>query len=319
MAASASGTPFSHATDIDAYVAAQMRSMRIPGFALGIVRGNQVVYLRGYGVADPAGKPVTPQTPFIIGSITKSFTALALMQLVEQGKVELDAPVQRYIPWFHLANYDASARLSLRHLLYHTSGISRFVGRELLAGRGDASLEERVRELRSVKFLHPVGEVFQYSNVNYLVLGLVVQVVSGQPYGEYVREHILRPLQMHHSFVSEADALLNGMAQGYRWWFGMPFPANVPYLPDVLPAGFLLCSAEDMAHYLIVHINGGQYGEVSILSPASIAELHRAEVVVAPKQCARGASRGCRKVRHMAYCSGGSWFTRRAPTACEQA
>ena len=268
-------TDVADTTVIDAYVAAQMRSLRIPGLALGIVKGSQLVYLRAYGAADPAGRPVTPQTPFIVGSVTKSFTALALMQLVEQGKVELDAPVQRYVPWFRLADSDPSARLSLRHLLYHTSGISRSIGRELLAGQGDVSLEQQVRDLSGVELLHPVGEVFQYSNANYLVLGFVVQVVSGQPYGEYIREHILRPLQMRHSFVSEADAQQDGMATGYRWWFGIPVPADVPYLPDVLPAGFLLASAEDMAHYLIAHLNGGRYGETSILSPAGIVELHR--------------------------------------------
>ena len=262
-------------TIIDAYVAAQMRSLRIPGLALGIVRNNQVIYLRGYGVADAAGRPVTPQTPFIVGSITKSFTALALMQLVEQGKVELDAPVQRYLPWFRLADPGSSARLSLRHLLYHTSGISRYTGRELLAGQGDASLEQQVRDLSGVRPLHPVGEIFQYSNANYLALGLVVQIISGQPYGEYVREHILQSLQMQHSFVSEADARQDGLATGYRWWFGLPYPAHVPYLAGVLPAGFLLTSAEDMAHYLISHLNAGRYGEASILSPAGVAELHR--------------------------------------------
>jgi CubicO group peptidase (beta-lactamase class C family) len=260
---------------IDAYVAAQMRSLRLPGLALGIVKNNQVIYLRGYGAADPAGRPVTPQTPFLVGSITKSFTALALMQLVEQGKVELDTPVHRYLPWFRLAGPDSSARLSLRHLLYHTSGISRYIGREMLAGQGNASLEQQVRELLPVKLLRPVGEVFQYSNANYLVLGLVVQVVSGQPYGEYVREHIFQPLLMHHSFVSEADARKDGLATGYRWWFGIPRPAHVPYLADVLPVGFLLASAEDMAHYLIVHLDGGRYGETSILSPAGVAEQHR--------------------------------------------
>ncbi len=262
-------------TAIDAYVAAQMRSLRTPGLALGIVKNNQVFYLRGYGVADPVGRPVTPQTPFIVGSITKSFTALALMQLVEQGKVELDTPVQQYIPWFRFADPDSSARLSLRHLLYHTSGISRYIGRELLVGQGDASLEQKVREIVPVKLLHPVGEVFQYSNANYLLLGLVVQVVSGQLYEEYVREHIFRPLQMHHSFVSEAEARQDGLATGYRWWFGLPCPAHVPYLADVLPAGFLLASAEDMTHYLIAHLNDGQYGEASILSSAGVAELHR--------------------------------------------
>jgi CubicO group peptidase (beta-lactamase class C family) len=282
MTTSASRTPFSHVTDIaaiDAYVTAQMRSMRIPGLALGIAKGNQVIYLRGYGVADPTGRPVTPQTPFVIGSITKSFTALAVMQLVEQGKVELDAPVQRYIPWFRLADPNTSADVTIRHLLNHTSGIPRFVGRELLVGMGDKTMEQRVRELNSVVLTQP-GAAFQYSNTNYLVLGLVIQMVSGQCYEEYIQQHILDPLEMHHSFLSEADAMQNGMAKGYRWWFGLPLPADLPYLPDALPAGFLLSSSEDMAHYLIAHLNGGQYAKTSILSPASVAELHRPEAVI---------------------------------------
>lgn len=83
---------------IDAYVEAQMHDQRIPGLALGIVKGDEIVYLKGYGIADPSGRVVTAQTPFIIGSLSKSFTALAVMQLVEEGKIELDAPVQHYLP-----------------------------------------------------------------------------------------------------------------------------------------------------------------------------------------------------------------------------
>ena len=99
---------------IDEYITAQMRAARIPGVAVAIVKGDQIVYLKGYGQADPSGRPVTPQTPFIIGSITKPFTALAVMQLVEAGKVELDAPVQRYIPWFRVADPKASAQITVR-------------------------------------------------------------------------------------------------------------------------------------------------------------------------------------------------------------
>lgn len=277
MTANANRAPFSRAIDIavDAYITAQMRSMRIPGLALGIVKGDQVVYLRGYGVADASGRPVTPLTPFVIGSLTKSFTALAVMQLVEANKLELDTPVQRYIPWFRLADSPASAQVTLRHLLNHTSGIPRYVGRVLLAGKGDKTMEQRVRELSSVALTHPVGVMFQYSNANYLVLGLVIQTVSGQSYEEYIQQHVLDPLGMQHSFLSEADAMQNGMAKGYRWWFGVPLPVSLPHLPDVLPAGFLLSNAEDMTHYLIAHLKSGQYTETSILSPAGITELHR--------------------------------------------
>ncbi|MEJ2708934.1 MAG: serine hydrolase [Anaerolineales bacterium] len=99
-----------------------MRSNRIPGLALAIVKGDQIVYLKGYGRTDQSGRPVTPKTPFLIGSVTKPFTALAVMQLVEAGKVELDAPVQRYIPWFRVADPMASAQITVRMLINQTSG-----------------------------------------------------------------------------------------------------------------------------------------------------------------------------------------------------
>ena len=88
---------------IDAYIADEMRDVRIPGLALGIVHNDKIVHLRGFGIADPAGTVVTPQTPFILASASKSFTALAIMQLVEDGKVDLDAPVATYLPSFHRA------------------------------------------------------------------------------------------------------------------------------------------------------------------------------------------------------------------------
>ena len=101
-------------TAIDAYVQAQMNESRIPGLALAIVHGDQIVYLKGYGSADPSGRPVTPQTPFMLASLAKPMTTLAVMQLVEAGKLDLDAPVQRYLPWFRVADENASAQITVR-------------------------------------------------------------------------------------------------------------------------------------------------------------------------------------------------------------
>ena len=109
---------------IDAYITEQTNDLGIPGMALGIVQGDQVVHMQGFGVADSSGRAVTPQTPFYIGSVTKSFTALAVMQLVEEGKIDLDAPVQTYLPWFELADKEASTKITVRNLLNQTSGIS---------------------------------------------------------------------------------------------------------------------------------------------------------------------------------------------------
>jgi CubicO group peptidase (beta-lactamase class C family) len=266
---------------IDAYVSAQMQAMRLPGLALGIVHGNQIVHLHGFGEADQSGRAVTAQTPFVIGSMTKSFTALAIMQLVEAGKMELDVPVQRYLPWFRVADPTASARISVRNLLNQTSGIPTSAGVAFLT-EPPGTLEQQVRDLSKVALTQPVGKTFQYSNSNYATLGLIIETISGQTYGTYIQQHILAPLQMGHSFVTEHDARQGGLAQGYHWLFGYPFPVNEPYRLDMLPAGWLSSTAEDMSHYLIAQMNGGHYGSVSVLSPAGIASMHAPAVVMAP-------------------------------------
>src|SRR5437764_8131 len=155
--------------EIDRYVTAHMHEAQIPGLALGIVHRDQIVHLRGFGVANPAGQPVTPQTPFILGSLSKSFTALAIMQLIDAGKMALDAPVQRYLPWFRVADSKASAQIRVYHLLHQTSGLPTTAGGKAMAGTGEATLEQRVRELSTVVLTQPVGTTFQYSNANYLV------------------------------------------------------------------------------------------------------------------------------------------------------
>src|SRR3712207_1146046 len=100
---------------IDRYIKKEMEATRLPGLALGIVKGDQIVHLKGFGEADGSGRKVTSETPFLLGSSTKSITALATMQLIEEGKVKLDAPVQRYVPWFRVADKEASSRRSEEH------------------------------------------------------------------------------------------------------------------------------------------------------------------------------------------------------------
>lgn len=259
---------------IDAYAEAQRSGARIPGIALGIVRGGQVVHLEGFGTAGPSGQPVTPQTPFLIGSLSKPFTALAVMQQVEAGEIELDAPVQRYLPWFRVADEAASAQITVRHLLNHTSGIPNAAGLAPLLEDERTTLEEQVRKMTAVRLARPVGSAFEYSNANYIVLGLIVQVVSGQPYAEYIEQHIFAPLEMRNSYTSQEEAQQRGMASGYRWWFGFPIAADLPYPASAMPAGYLISSAEDMAHFLAANLDGGG----AVLSPAGAAEMQRPAV-----------------------------------------
>lgn len=263
---------------IDAYVEHHMARLRVPGAVLAIVEGDQIVHLRGLGRAHPGGEAPSPQTPFILGSTTKSFTALAVMQLVEAGKVELDAPVQRYLPWFRVADRDASTHMTVRHLLNQTSGLPQVPGILILADPDQCpdAREQQARALATLVPARPPGSAWEYSNLNYELLGLIIEAASGISYEAYIQDHIFEPLDMRHSYTSRAAAEGNGLAAGHRYWFAIPIAT--PHLPvprGPVPAGYLISSAEDMAQYLIAHLNDGHYRDARILSPEGIAELHR--------------------------------------------
>jgi CubicO group peptidase (beta-lactamase class C family) len=263
--------------DLDAYVAAQIRRLNIPGVSLAIVEGDQIVHLRGFGQARPGGQAPTPQTPFFIGSLTKSITALAVMQLVEARKVELDAPVQRYLPWFRVADPQASAQMSVRHLLNQTSGLPHSAGDIEQADFDNSpdAAERQARALASIKLAHPVGSAVEYANMNFNLLGLVIEAASGEAYADYIQEHILTPLEMSRTTSSRDTAKQNGLAMGHRYWFGIPFPTpDLPIPHGSLPSGWLISTAEDMARYLIAHLNAGCYGDAQILSSAGMDLLH---------------------------------------------
>ncbi len=261
---------------IDDYVVGQLRRLNIPGAALAVVAGDRIVHYRGFGKARPGGETPALQTPFYIGSLTKSFTALAVMQLVEAGKVALDAPVQRYLPWFRVADAEASARITVRHLLNQTSGIPTLAGMAIPAGI-NASTEgsERLKRiLYSLKLSHPAGTTCQYCNLNYDLLGLIIET-AGEAYDQYIQKFIFEPLRMNHSYTSPALAQQNGLAVGYRHWFMQPFPArHFPGEPGALPSGYIISCAEDMAHYIMAHLNGGVFEGKSILSAAGMEALH---------------------------------------------
>jgi len=263
---------------IDAYVTEQMNALGIPGMALGIVQDDQIVHLQGFGAADSSGRAVTPQTPFYIGSLTKSFTALAVMQLVEAGKIDLDAPVQKYLPWFELADKEASAKITVRHLLNQTTGISQKDGNRVWSNQ--QGLEEYVRGLDPIQLTQPVGSTYQYSNLNYSIAGLIVEQVSGQSYADYVTQNIFEPLDMRHSYASRAPALADGLAEGHYYMFGRAFVNEGVVPPANIPAGHLIASVEDLSHYAIAQLNDGRYGDTPILSSQGIAQLHAPAIAI---------------------------------------
>jgi CubicO group peptidase (beta-lactamase class C family) len=219
---------------IDRYIEQGLKRLNVPGAAVAIVEGDQIVHQRGFGQARPGGTPPSPQTPFILGSITKSFTALAVMQLVEAGKVDLDAPVQRYLPWFRVADPQASAQMTVRQLLNQTSSLSSASGWAPLADfdKSPGAGERQARALATLELTRPVGSAFEYSNMNYNLLGLIVEATSGESYAAYVQNHIFGPLDMRHSYTTRSEAAQNGLAMGHRYWFAYPLAAHDLPLPS---------------------------------------------------------------------------------------
>jgi len=252
---------------IDAFLQEQLKANRIPGMAVAIVQGDRVIFQKGYGEAAP-GRAAGPQTPFYIGSVTKTFTATAAMKLVEQGKLELDAPVQKYLPWFQVADSQVSAQITVRNLLNHTSGLSELGDPNSSAYT--ASLEEQARLLSQVRPNAAVGTRFQYYNQNYRLLGLIIEQVSGQPFGEYLKASVFTPLGMTRSATHPAD--VPDLAQGYTRVFGFPLARPQRYIPGALPSGYAITTAEDMAHYLLAQINNRQPGGAPLLPPDLLAQ-----------------------------------------------
>jgi CubicO group peptidase (beta-lactamase class C family) len=256
---------------VDAYVNERMAAWSIPGLSLAIVEDGQVTLTRGYGLADrDQNRPMTPRTPVAVGSATKPITATAIMQLVEAGKVELDAPVTRYLPWFNLDD-PRSAQITVRQLLSHTSGIP--ASASLTGGQDADALERRVHALEWEKLRGAPGERWEYANDGYNTLGLIVQTVSGLPYEQYVAEKILVPLKMTRSTFDPARAAELGLAQGYVRRKGELRAEKTRLTRGYNPSGMLLTSAEDAGRYLAALANGGTLDGARIVGQASLDRM----------------------------------------------
>lgn len=273
---------------IDRFVEGERQASGIPGIALAIVNEGGAIHLRGFG-HDGRGHPVGADTPFPIGSLTKSFTALLVRQAIEAGRLEADAPVQRYLPWFRVADAD-SGRITLRHLLNQTSGFSRADGLAPLLQAGSAGIETLARGLGTVPLDRPVGERFEYSNLNFVVLGAVLQSVTGRSWQELVRDQVLRPLAMSRSFTDHDAARQAGMTALHRVWFGVPVEQRLALPPGFAPTGGLVASADDMARYLRMLLAGGVGPAGRVLSADGVTQLLSPASPLGTRRCCRRIS-----------------------------
>ena len=254
---------------IDSHVREVMDSWGVPGLAYGIARDGETIHLAAFGNASPDGVTMTPNTPVVVGSVGKSITALAIRQLVEAGRLDLDAPVVRYLPWFALDATEAALRaVTIRSLLNHTSGLSTADGQDQRWYRSGMTPEDVVRALVAVRPDRPAG-TYEYSNLNFVILGVVIESVSGQEYGAYLQDHVFGPLGMRHSFATIGAAAGSGLATGHRYVFGMPLPFDEAYPTGMVAAGYQISSAADMAAFVAALSNGGVSGGVNVIRPGT--------------------------------------------------
>lgn len=256
---------------IDRFITHQMATQHIPGLALAMTHENKIMYVKGYGKAN-VKQPITSQTQFPIASLSKSFTAVAVLQLVEAGKINLDIPVKQYLPDFTLADPEAATQITIRQLLNQTSGLSDLGFSESFRPQPTTTVE-RVKSLHVAHSVPGTATEFHYFNPNYDVLARVVEVVSNQSFAEYLRSHIFTPLQMAQTFhattMTEAQQRASRMATGHLMAFAIPFAAQElsGYLGG--NAG-VVSTAEDMAKYLILYSNEGQVEDTQLLTPGSM-------------------------------------------------
>jgi len=248
FAAPAAAAPASPDTGaVDRYLAESLAAVGFPGMAVAIVREGEVVHVAGYGT-DGNGAPITPNTPFRVGSLTKSFTAAAVLQLVADGRVDLDAPVRDYLP--ELA---AAERITVRHLLNQTSGIADSAVPSLNDPRQD--LAQRVASLRDVRLVSEPGREFHYCDVNYQVLARLVEVVSGRPWADHLDERVFRPLGTTGT-VAGATPAQAAAPPGHVLLFGVPIAR--PELDGLLAgSGGVVSTARDMGRWLAAQSSGG--------------------------------------------------------------
>jgi CubicO group peptidase (beta-lactamase class C family) len=196
---------------IDAAARTELERTGQPGLSVGVTDRDRTLAVRTYGLADLAAqRPVTPETLFEIGSIGKSFTAVLVLQLADEGRIDLHAPVDRYLPWFTVPQAAGDPAITVAHLLSHTAGIAAGV---------DATPEAafQVWSLRDLPATSAPGERFHYSNVGYKALGLVLEAVEGRPYPEVLRARILDPLGMSATEPAITHAMRARLAVGYEY------------------------------------------------------------------------------------------------------
>ncbi|MBN1190219.1 MAG: serine hydrolase [Dehalococcoidales bacterium] len=259
--------------------------LHIPGMALAVVRDSEVVLARGFGVRDLENNtPVTPETVFPVGSVTKSFTSTLVGMMVDEGKMSWDDPVSRFLPYFQLKiqTSDPQEKLTLVDVLSHRSGFPRM---GILTASSKVPIEEVLRDASAAEPYAPFRERFYYSNEVYMSAGVAAAEAAGAGWAALLKQRILDPLEMNDTTASYAEVLENpDLSRGYLWDEDIDQYVLKPLrnVDNIAPAGAINSTILDMARWLQFQLGGGRYQEKRLISQDSLDRTHRSFIQMVP-------------------------------------
>lgn len=288
---------------LDSWLMATRVEREDPGLSVGVVYGQQLIWAKAYGFADvEKRRSATPATEYRLASLSKLFTATAIVQLRDAGKLQLEDPVEKYLPWFHVKQPPGSTPITIRQLLTHTSGLTRDLDFPMWNELKFPSREEMIRLMPQQSAVFAPDTKYKYSNLAVTVAGEVVSAVSGESYERYVDEHILGPLGMHSTFVVPSPST-PGLAIGYRK--RVPGEAREPEdfinFAGYTPAAGFASSVEDLAKLVELEFRDGQAGGEQILRGSSLREMQRARWMRPDWQSSEGLIFELRRVGQLVY------------------
>ncbi len=273
---------------LESFILEKMSKTRLPGLSIAIVSGNEIIYANGFGFRDiEYGLPATPRTIYGIGSVTKSFTALSIMQLVEKGVLSLEDPIEKFIP---LEIRPFGEEIRIWHLLTHSSGIPALAYAEAFISSivGDYATWVPIASHKDVLpfmsdaedwVISKPGKEFYYLNEGYVILGHIIEKVSGIRYEDYVKRNILKPLKMERSFFSreelekDIDKATPYVIDREGKWIKSTYPFGIT------SDGGLLSNTLDLANYIVMYLNRGRFNSVELVSSKTLEEMEKPRII----------------------------------------
>ncbi len=296
----------------DLWLREQVEAGRTPGLSIAVVHDQDVVWSRGYGWSDLGSRtPASVATLYRIGSVSKLFTATAVLQLRDQGKLALDDPVAKYLPEFRVANpFPAAPPVTLRHLLTQTSGLTREGPFPYWTTHVFPSRDELLASLGRLELTSRPGELYKYSNLGVALLGMVVERASGESYADFVRRRIFEPLGMASSSAAPSPEQIRARATAYYRKASDGSRRSFAYydMNGMAAAGNIVSTVEDLAKFAALQFRDGPAGGAQVLAGATLREMQRPQFVYPSFAGGRGLGFAVTRADGVTFVSHGGWI-----------